>query len=153
MVYAAAIGAGLSLLGMGQQMQAREQSAAAAEQQAEWNAEMAQEDIKVVQLQSNLERANLRRAFAAHGASMEARTAASGARVGAGSPALALVQNARGMAEAEALAQMEAESAERRLESGATMTEIQGQMAASAQRRAMAADVIQGGTQIAGMFI
>ena len=153
MVWAAVAGAGMAALGVGQQIVGRKAAAEAAEQQSEWNAEMAREDIKVVQLQSNLEQANLRRAFAAHGASMEAKTAASGARVGVGSPALALVQNARGMAEQEAIAQLEEESAVRRLETGATMTEIQGQLAASSQRRAMATDVIQGATQITGMFI
>jgi len=153
MVWPALIGAGLSIAGLAQQHQSRQEAIDAAKEESGWNAEMAQQDIKVVQTQANLEQANIRRGFAAHSATMQARGAASGARVGVGSGALALVQNARAMAEQEVIAQMEAESDIGRLEAGSTMQEISSIRSARTQEQAMVGDVIQTGSQIAGMYI
>ncbi len=153
MAVAAGIGIGLSVLGLGQQHAANKETKEANRKQAAWDIEMAQEDIKIVQFQGDLEQANIRRTFAAHAASMQARSSSSGARVGVGSNALSLVHNARNMATEEAISIMEEESAVRRLETGATMSEIQSQLTASAQRRQATGDYIQAGVQIASMVV
>ncbi len=147
------VAAGLALYGLAQQHGANKTEAEAQKKQAAWDIEMAQEDIKIVQFQGDLEQTNIRRTFAAHAASMQARSSASGARVGVGSNALSLVQNARNMATEEAISIMEEESAVRRLETGATMSEIQSQLSSSAQRRQAAGDYIQAGVQIASMVV
>ena len=147
------VAAGLALYGLAQQQGANKTEAEAQKKQAAWDIEMAQEDIKIVQFQGDLEQANIRRTFAAHAASMQARSSSSGARVGVGSNALSLVQNARNMATEEAISIMEEESAVGRLETGATLSEIQSQLSSSAQRRQAAGDYIQAGVQIASMVV
>ena len=148
-----ALGVGLALYDVAQQYVANKNVAEAQKKQSAWDAEMAQEDIKIVQFQGDLEQGNIRRNFAAHAASMQARSSSSGARVGVGSNALSLVQNARNMATEEVISIMEEESAVRRLETGATLSEIQSQLSLSAQRRQAAAGYIQTAVQLANMVV
>ncbi len=153
MAVAAAAAVATAAYGVAQQQVANKEEVDAIRSQSAWDTEMAQEDIKIVQFQGDLEQANIRRTFAAHAASMQARSSSSGARVGVGSNALSLVQNARNLATEEAISIMEEESAVGRLETGATLSEIQSQLSSSAQRRQAAGDYIQAGVQIASMVV
>ena len=144
--------AGMSIVGMGMGMSARKEEQAAIEQQAEWDAEMAIEDMKVVDLQSNLQTMNLRTTYAAHGAAMQAKSSASGVRVGSGSSAGALVRNAGERAVEEAVESIQNESNKRRLKSGADMAAITADINAKASKRAGAADVVSATRQIIGAY-
>ena len=147
----AALGAVTGALGLGFNLYGRREAGQASAEQAAWNRAVAEEDMKVVQFQNMLEVANIRRAYTAHAATMQARSAGAGVRANTGSAALALVENASNMAVAEEISRIETETNLRRLASGATLSDLEASNFQKAQRMGAVSDVLGTATQVASL--